>query len=62
MPDEKPDVEGPCPFCFRPIKVWWNDPPGKPGEFHHALPECREFKTMTADEFVQAVINGQHKQ
>lgn len=56
-----PDVEGPCPFCFRPIQVWWRNPPTEPGEIHHALPMCERFKTMTADEYVRAVANGEHK-
>jgi len=61
VPSDAPDVEGPCPFCFRTIRVWWRDPPRHPGIFLHELPMCREFRNMTADEFVKAVAKGQHK-
>jgi len=62
VPADPPDVEGPCPFCFRTIRVWWRNPPKHPGVFLHELPTCERFRTLTADEFVASVAKGEHKQ
>jgi len=54
MPNDA--VEGICPFCRLPIRVDWDQ-----GVLEHALPMCEQFKKLSADDFVRAVINGEHK-
>jgi hypothetical protein len=49
-------VEGTCPFCGVKMRCNW-----KAGHIDHAVPMCKTFKKLTADEFVQAVLDGKHK-
>jgi len=55
--DEALDTNGHCPFCGRSLSVKWGDPPAEPGNLIHAMPTCRQYDTMTADEFVSAVVD-----
>jgi hypothetical protein len=48
-------TDGACPFCKKNIRVNW-----EAAQLLHAMPMCERFKTLTADEFVQAVLDGQH--
>ncbi len=50
------DKNGRCPFCGKLVSVRWGDPPIDPGSLTHEMPTCVQYDTMTADEFVRAVV------
>ncbi len=56
MSKPEEEVQGACPFCKAALSVDWER-----GILSHALPTCERFKTLTADEFVATVLNGEHK-
>lgn len=60
MQSVKSDVDGHCPFCQQAVSVRWGNPPD-PGYLFHALPMCEQFKAMSGDDFVRAVVAGKHK-
>lgn len=47
--------EGACPFCHKYIRVNWEQ-----SLLDHEKPECERFKTLSGDEFIKAVLEGQH--
>jgi hypothetical protein len=49
-------THGACPFCERQVSVNWDDQ-----ALLHEQPMCKDFETRTADQFVQAVLDGMHK-
>jgi len=55
QPASEEQASGACPFCRRAIYVNWED-----GVLVHALPMCPKFEPLTADEFVNAVLRGEH--
>lgn len=59
-----PQVEGPCPFCRRgSIHADFTGESNEEGHpiLTHTEPTCEAFDRMTADEFVQAVLDGRHR-
>jgi hypothetical protein len=53
-------VDGPCPFCRDKGGTITCD--FEHDMLLHSLPVCEPFERMTADEFVQAVIDRKHLQ
>jgi len=56
---EKP-ISGPCPFCRHSggsITCSFDE-----GVLLHTLPPCETYLRLSADEFVQAVIDKKHMQ
>ena len=59
-------VQGPCPFCRErggTIDCDFTGESNKDGLplLVHSEPTCDTFDRMTADEFVQAVLDGEHR-
>jgi hypothetical protein len=63
-PDGPGRVKGPCPFCLVG-EIDCDFTGGGSIDGHPALvhtePTCDAFDRMTADEFVQAVLDGKHR-
>lgn len=59
-------VEGPCPFCRErggTIHCDFTGASNKQGVpvLVHSEPTCETFDRMTGDEFVHAVLDGEHR-
>jgi hypothetical protein len=53
-------IDAACPFCAPSGGIITLD--FEHGGILHSLPVCQSFDRMTADEFVQAVLDGKHLQ
>jgi len=54
-------IKGPCPFCHRQGGQIICDFNGV-GVLIHTLPACETYNRLSADDFVQAVIDRKHYQ
>lgn len=55
---------GVCPFCGLGFAVDWHEagPQGEAtGAIYHEHPLCKQYDTLSGDEFVQAVLDGKHR-
>jgi len=53
-------VHGNCPFCRAELAVKWDDDADGNGEIVHREPLCEAFRTKSGDEFVDAILHGEH--
>jgi len=52
-------TSGLCPFCAAHFSVDWSH--GPQGALFHALPMCRKFAELSGDDFMRAVLRGEHR-